>query len=231
MGKSVLPADGRLSDNNKSIDDEAKSDLQAKIVMGRSRESTIELKAQTADSLAVLVAFLVAFLIDNILNMDESQTGTFTLLLTLSVSSGLFCVVVFTFLSAKIRRLLARGVYRFGSSDCSIDDLLKIYGHEKLLKLVNDCTFGQDKSGDTIRFFARQFYDTNKGHKIRGRTLFQTGMLSFTVTIAGFLCALCAKLIDALDITFASICVLVCMCTLGAAATLVKTSGAAHELD
>jgi len=229
------------------VSENYKTFVKAIIFMGRSNEDVILLKARCANHIVILVGFLVAFMIHSVLTLDLDRTfGTsdepsfllghfYAVLLSVSISSGLYCIVVFTFLSIKIHRLFGRGLYRWGGGDNTknnIDDLIFFYGKDRLFQLVKECTTKiPDNTRWQVRFPARKFYYEGIRGKISGKTLFVCGMCSFWPTLIGFGCTICAKLSYELDRPYSLVCIVLMISGIVFSGLLTVLSEASVELQ
>ena len=173
--------------------------LDELLAEGRRGEDIMEMKATNADSIAVLAAFVLAFVLasvhDEVEDFDESNRWKqfAWLCLLASAASGLSAVLLMIFTSAKLRRLVGRSRFNFGQ-DASAEQLAPWFGGADTLEAeLGQCikcrhTVGlrsddEDwKALKCVSFYARDWYNRHDGG---GRRHFYVGLwlLVFELTL------------------------------------------------
>lgn len=150
-------------------------------------------KADTIDGVALLTAFLVAFAIDNVLDLDSSSFENdtlfqlFAIFVSLTVGSGLIVVLITTFTSLKLKRLIGRDHFR-KHSNVSVDR------KERQIKVWKE-------RGCTTAVYA--FYNNieYRGKKVNVRKIVSYCYLMFVFVLANYIMAIAVKIIDTLDVS------------------------------
>jgi len=181
------------------------ADLDVLLWKGRQGEAILESKAGLSDSIALLTGLIFAFAVSILLDGraafgvgdlqpgDEVPANEIVIAFALYISSiaGLCGVLINTFLSAKIRRLLGRSAFMFGL-DASAEFLAQVYeGQDKLSDKIRYNSGGTKRynSGE-IRFCARWWYNLEGGVQ-----LFNCGFCALKITMGAFTVALFANVI------------------------------------
>jgi hypothetical protein len=200
-------------------------DMQHFFAEGRRNELVIEKKINGADKLAVLVGFLLAFMIANILSLDPETFNSdmlfnvFAVCLTFTACWGLYCSIVLAFLSVKVRRLLGRTIYNVGT----VEDLPFKHGGggiKKMREYMLETSAGTNGS----RLSARKWYSEN------GKLLYQSSLVGFIIFLMGFVVSACVKLADTLDTVFIYICLGMLIVTMITALGYLWRSDALRDL-
>ncbi|CAD7958619.1 unnamed protein product [Amoebophrya sp. A120] len=133
-------------DNKNATNDPAKAptltQLKHELACGRLGEQILEQKVAGADAFAILIGFLLAFVVEKLLSLNPSDFQNhlwfkvYTSMLGIASACGFSCVLALTFLGAKIRRLSGRSLYLFGSSDEDVDALAAAVGEPEITKRV-----------------------------------------------------------------------------------------------
>jgi hypothetical protein len=125
--------------------------------------------------------------------------------MSLSVASGLAAVLLLTFLSAKIHRLVGRSTYRYGTGlrpDVCAQDLLKMPGQEFLVhgllaagllekqELVDGVAMykvGQQRLDGDVKLAAREWYHANRmqgaRHFVEGLRFFKLQLFTYAISV------------------------------------------------
>lgn len=172
----------------------------ALLALGRQGELVVEMKAMGSDNMAILTGFFTAFGIDHVLSLDRGDFEDawvfygFALSLGATLMSGIGCVLLFTFFSIKVRRLLGRSWFHFGV-DTSVIVLEEIAGgHEALRKNLSRRTH-RSRHRTTVNLFARDWYYGVA--RYNGGWLYRAGLLGFRVHLTAALCAVMCRVWDA----------------------------------
>lgn len=144
------------------------------LAYGRRGEMIAEMKAGNADSVAVLAAFVLAFVLQRVHDdADETEDKLVAWYCLLgSASSGLCSVLLMTFTSCKIRRLVGRSWFAYGS-DASTEDLARAYGGLAALQKDLVAHLGAHKGGSReVMLPGRRWYQLSGGRQHFGAGLF-----------------------------------------------------------
>ena len=144
------------------------------LAYGRRGETIAEMKAGNADSVAVLAAFVLAFVLqrvhDDADDVDDQLVAWYCLLG--SASSGLCAVLLMTFTSCKIHRLVGRSWFCFGQ-DTSAEELARAYGGLAELQKVLVTAFHVTRDGrKELMMPGRRWYQVDGGRQHFGAGLF-----------------------------------------------------------
>lgn len=168
----------------------------ALLARGRQGEVILDAKGVGADIMAVVTAFMVAFSLDQALSGRRSDFKAFGIYCAYSIGvgaaslSGIATVLLFTFFSVKLRRLVGRSNFHFGI-DTDVKVLEEICGGPgKLRQAFADCWTCEE-----IRFFARRwYYDCNRA--VNGAALYHYGLMGFRFHLASSTIVLYLRLFD-----------------------------------
>ena len=199
------------------------------IFQGQIGEKTIETKATVGDNYAVLAGLLLAFCISNLLSISSSDFNSkinfncYVLFTTIATSFGFICVLSFTMLSGKIRRLLGRSLYLFGDAQEFSEQLIQIHGNKKWETLKQAYYYPRPIS--ETRFPARQWYYNCKDALIALPTEVETvptrssttpfytpyliqgySITTFYLLCLSFIIAMCFKIYDSVNSQLAIVC-------------------------
>lgn len=139
---------------------------------GRRGDNIMDAKAGNADSTAVLGAFVLAFVLqslhDDLADIDENDFMTLMswFCLILSAACGLSSVLLLTFTSAKLKRLVGRSHFLFGTDE-SAEELAPYFGGmDCLVETLQQHVMKPNKSSNNLRivyFHAREWYNGSGG--------------------------------------------------------------------
>lgn len=202
------------------------------LLVGRKGEKVLEHKAAASDAIAVLSGFVLAFALQQLLEVDVSEYASralgsaHTLAMCISAASGMHCVLCLTFLSAKLRRLIGRSVLRFGEPDVTAAALSVLYGQDGLSQMLAE----REVTDRWIpyRFHAQAWYSGN-GTQPAGAAHFQSALLAFPLQLLSFTAAVLVQLWDRTDAWAAAIATVVL--TLVPIATLAQLYRTGAVLD
>jgi hypothetical protein len=211
-------------------------ELNLLLAEGRRGESIMELKASNADSTAVLGAFVLAFVLqslsDQVAGIDESNSLQMVswLCLTLSAASGLSSVLLLTFTSSKLRRLVGRSRFVFGD-DATAEELAPFFvgGVASLTEKLQACVYEprgkQTGSLRCVQFESRLWYNFRGGRKH-----YSAGLLLLVVELLMYMGsqAACILATRVTSLTMLSVVLLVLPCLVVLA--WLSHSGAVHDL-
>jgi len=213
---SCLPLGNDCSDRIPCDSDVSEDDLndqfeQSFITKGRWGEYIINQKSQVADTVAVLIAFIVSFPVSEILGLEsasfncENYLIAFIFALVASISCGLFSLTLFVYLSAKVKRLTGRSAYSIGFGDCDkVEDLVSIIGKEKWkefkLKFKYD-DFAKARGNKFPHFHVRKWYYDfpSPGSWFLPQSSFNYGLNVFVLMLVLFLSAIFIRILDILS--------------------------------
>ena len=155
-------------------------------------------QATNCDSLAVLGAFILAFALQDLGSLDGSGDLTGVSLVSfmlnaVTCAAGLSSVLLLTFTSIKLRRLVAKSMYYFGTfgQDVGVDELVPMHGDRSAL-LATLRSFASNNSVGEVRLHARAWYYTpDNGPGLCGYVHFRSGvnallleLLAYVLTLA-----------------------------------------------
>ena len=157
---------------------------------GRHGEKIVELKADNADNICVLAAFILSFTISYIFGLDGSEHPLLVALASASAGAGISCVLLLTFLSLKVRRLRGRSVFRWGE-DCDMAQLpekmvTQLHAPTKDGKADDALASVRHAESGEVRFYARAWYYAN-GHQ--GPAIYLAGISCLKAQLALFTAA------------------------------------------
>eukprot|EP00744_Colponema_vietnamica_P007884 GILI01011291.1.p1 GENE.GILI01011291.1~~GILI01011291.1.p1 ORF type:complete len:253 (+),score=67.96 GILI01011291.1:54-761(+) len=197
----------------------------------RSHELTVEKKSEGADALAILIAFLLSFSLGSLFGISQDDFNSkvyfyvHTYSLVIASSMGLCSVIVLTFLSIKLRRLLGRTTYWFGDG-VDAETLDKAYPGEDWRK----------KSVLPDMFFASSwFYKglAGKGNpraKILPVKLYGVCIKAFLVMGVSLIIAIVAKVLDQMPGMHGNILSAILCVSLSVSYVAISISGADDDL-
>jgi hypothetical protein len=221
-----------------------KYDDHAFLFFGQTGEKSMEKKAEVGDTYAVLAGLLLAFCIGNLLAVNPTDFNhklsfnLYVLFTSIATAVGFSCVMTFTMISSKIRRLLGRTLYLFGETE-DPEIVINLHGKEAWEK--RKASYYYPAPINEVRFPARQWYydcdtamsqlPTETKHVLRpGRiptrppfyapyNLQALSVRAFHLMCFAFLVAMACKIFDAVDRDLAIVCVV--LLGLGVVAPLV----------
>merc|ERR1719277_2237604 len=113
----------------------AKSDDDAVLFWGRAGEVAMDKKADGAQILAVMTAFLTAFSTDKLLGLDKGSFDSdlcfncYALAMAVTCSGGFYALLILTFVSVKLKRLAMRSASQAGDvGGPSAEELRVLHG-------------------------------------------------------------------------------------------------------
>lgn len=168
----------------------------ALLARGRQGEVILDAKGVGADTMAVVTAFMVAFSLDQALSGRRSDFESFGIYCAYSIGvgaaslSGIATVLLFTFFSVKLRRLVGRSNFHFGTeTDVTVLEEIR-GGQENLRRSFAECWISEE-----IRFYARRwYYDSNRA--VNGEALYHWGIMGFRFHLASSTIVLYLRLFD-----------------------------------
>lgn len=204
------------------------NDPDSTLFRGRQGESILERKATSSESHCILAVFLLAFSFSQILGVDVNSHGSHMLanahvvLMSVSAGAGTASVFLFTFLSAKIHRLIGRSEFFFGS-DADAKTLRKTHGEEKLKARLEHAL--KNNNVNEVRFNARAWYythnndDTFSCSRPSGQEHYRHALLLFMLQVLAFMfgvtCNMLAKFETALAATSVACMIIMPIAALG----------------
>ena len=219
-------------------------DLDQLLAEGRRGENIMELKADNADSTAVLAAFVLAFELqlmhDEVADFDEDdhvrQLAWWCRVV--SAGSGLSTVLLMIFTSAKLRRLVGRSRFNFGQDE-NAEQLAPWFGGIGILKKELHKTVKLQRTGGTVanrdggwkaikcvKFDAREWYNLGGG-----RRHYDIGLLLLVLELVLYVGSESAYIIATRTPGFAGVSVVLllvpCLLTLG----WLMNTGAMRDLS
>ncbi|CAE8595460.1 unnamed protein product [Polarella glacialis] len=250
-------ADGGLS---LQVQDESRS-LEVQVAVGLMGENMMESKAGVCDTMGMLTGLLAAFGVGTVMTTGPENFKTpelylgFASALVSSALAGLMSLMLFSFLSAKLRRLVARSRYLFGADEQQLK-LMMTYCPEKvrmqLDKLQSDNSgFNNPKpqfaANETqqqlhpdlvrLKLFARIWYCVGAkasfwpGWLTSGMSLFKIAFYAFQFMVAMLVLGIVVKMADACSAVVAAGCGATALGSMVCSFFLLNRTEAWTELD
>lgn len=220
---------------------EVEKALETNLFRARAGEAILLEKVNGGDLQAVVSGFLLAFSLSELLGVDveawsnRSLANAFVISLASSSAFGFSCILLFTFLSAKIRRLVGKSGFLYGGhGDADIALLRRIHGDDKVTSSLEEKTTAQGHG--EVRFAARSWYYGTSGGScacltgVCGREHFQCGQWSFSLQLVIFSVAIVLYLVDQCNDWVAVVSSAVLVAVPSAAFARLYASGALHDL-
>eukprot|EP00928_Gymnodinium_smaydae_P076396 TRINITY_DN59417_c0_g1_i1.p1 TRINITY_DN59417_c0_g1~~TRINITY_DN59417_c0_g1_i1.p1 ORF type:complete len:228 (-),score=34.75 TRINITY_DN59417_c0_g1_i1:265-948(-) len=215
------------------------SDLtdDAVLFWGRGGEAAMDKKADGAQILAVMTAFLTAFSTDKLLGLDKSSFDSdwsftcYVLALAITCSGGFYSLLILTFVSVKLKRLALRSFSQVGEvgGPCA-EELRVLHGGDFKTKVVH-AYIGQGTTfGKHAAFHARYWYNC-PGAYVSPRALYASSLVAFKVMCCAFLAAMSVKTLSALTFTVGMAIVVVLVTPTIVALALLGLNGAMSDLE
>lgn len=201
-----------------------RSGLQEQQVLfwGKAGEQIMNAKADVAQLVAVVVALLLGFSIEKLVDLDESSFQhshlfkCYATCLVISTSCGFSSLLILTFTSAKLKRLVARsllyigdqvgdeGAQHLGSEGTASEpkDVGTDYNGSRYGLFMRNAVKGRiwcESNGiryNMVLFWARQWYGAHSPAWITPKNLTKLALLEFAAMCVAFVAALCFKLLD-----------------------------------
>lgn len=136
---------------------------------GRGGEEVVLKKADAMDTASIPCSILTACCVAALLDLRTGDFGShaqplalhvYAILFSLTSALGFNSLLLFTMVSAKIKRLTGRSLYRFGDRNDNMV-VIKAFHGVKWEKKKKDCLVKDDihrHSPDVVRFSAREWY-------------------------------------------------------------------------
>jgi hypothetical protein len=206
------------------------------LLVGNAREQCVAHRASTADSIAMLMSLVLAFTTSALLGLEIDHFHNHALkdihivFLSLSIGTGLFSVLCFVYLSAKIHRMLARSEAVFGAfiaaaktheldasakNQSNFDLLGEKFVFQDLEKSL-ERTRPRRKEGKESKLCQKKgtvipdMYAFHWYHEL-GIHLFKKAMWTSGVAMVSLLVALCVKVVDASSCITATVISSICI--------------------
>lgn len=225
----------------KSADAEAQDAL---LFRGRAGEAVLEAKVSVGNIISILSGFILACSLSEMLALDPSSwsseglAGAFVIVLTSSTAFGAASVILFTFLSAKVTRLVGRSAYYLGGhGDADVSLLTRTLGAERLAEYLKEQPIRNDEN--EVRFPAREwYYPHGKGGgfanvsltRAHGEEHFVCAIFSVLLQLAFFIVAIIFYLCDRCNSWVAAPSVALIVVIPGIAVARLYSSGAFSDL-
>mmetsp|Transcript_106821 Transcript_106821/g.309935 ORF Transcript_106821/g.309935 Transcript_106821/m.309935 type:complete len:250 (+) Transcript_106821:165-914(+) len=188
------------------------ADIDSLLLKGRQGEAILEAKAANSDSTAVLSGFILAFSLGVLLELDPSNFSNeflgilFGLSMCASAGCGLGCVLLLTFLSSKLRRLIGKSTFFWGT-DPDGGALRAAHGEKKVAEKIHAAQ--ENNSVGEVRFAARDWYYTADNKPgLAGREHFVSAVRYFMVQVVTFAIAALVYIADVMNVWVAAVSIL-----------------------
>jgi hypothetical protein len=181
----------------------------ADLFFARNLEHAMERKTGVFDGIAVLSAFLLAFTLGSLFSLEGDSFGSDFLMhlhvvcLVVATAAGLVCVLLLTFISAKIQRLLIKSYFVVGE-DSTHADLLAMHSTVGSVSSLQNVYKGTWKSSTGVVspcMYANNWYNNafkNERDRliISPRAVIKVALGALEVMLFTFILAVGFKLFD-----------------------------------
>lgn len=235
----MLEAASEFQPLSSEVTDDSTDDStdDAVLFWGRGGEAAMDKKADGAQILAVMTAFLTAFSTDKLLDLDKGNFDSdlcfncYVLALAITCSGGFYALLVLTFVSVKLKRLSLRSASQVGEvGGPSAEELRVLHGGDFKPKVVQAFIGQRTSMGEHAAFHARYWYNRPVAY-VSPRKLYATSLIAFKVMCCAFLAAMSIRTISATTFTVGVAVVAVLVTPTVVALALLALNGAMSDLE